>query len=294
MLTLNQLLRDEGIDPDRVYAIRHNAKNDGVRACLDAGMIREYTGFQSRGEFVTAEREDCRLWLTFVGDDRETRLHAVYRFEGASEPYRPGMEPDGYPAVCTPGEDDRLYPLEESDALAEYEGRLTVEWDSNINYVRRLGPKHNDFPVTSLASAAFPGYDTFIADHRLLADMRRHPDRYSEWIRALSAVQAIYLILEPVDGGLYVGSATGGDGLWGRWSEYAKDEAHGGNVILRRMLGEHPERRDRLQYSILAILDPKTGRNRALELEEAYKRKLGSRAIGLNDGEPDYIKLNAN
>lgn len=294
MLTLGKVLEAEGIGLDQVFLVRHQKDDPGVEACLDTGIIREYTSFQKKAEFVNAEKENRRLWLVFLGDNKETRLHAVYRFVGASGPYQPGMESDGYPAVCKPVAEDRHYPLEETDELSEYVGRLTVEWDNNRSYARRLGGEWKDFPITSLASAAFPGYERFIVDHRMLAEMRLHPARYAEWIRALSTVQAVYLILEPIDGGLYVGSATGRDGLWGRWSEYAKDEAHGGNVILRRMLSEHPERRETLQYSILTILDPLTGQDQALELEDIYKRKLGSRAVLLSEGEPDYSRLNAN
>ena len=294
MLTLRNLFDAEGVEPERVLLIRHNGVMENVKACFNAGFVREFTSMQSRGIFRNAADDRRDPWMTFIGTgDGGTRLYRVYRLVGRPRPIASVILPEDFPEESAPNPDDLYYPLEESGIMSDYEGLLTVDWRSERNYVRLGDGEANDFRVASISPEPFPGYDSLIADNMELARMLANPARYGEWIRALSRVHAVYLILEPVDGGLYVGSATGGDGLWGRWSEYARN-GHGGNAILHRLLADHPERRNRLQYSILRILDPGIPLVSALRLESEYKRKLGSRAIALDGDDPDYRQLNAN
>ena len=95
------------------------------------------------------------------------------------------------------------------------------------------------------------------------------------WRAVLSATPGVYVLVDPEDGEQYVGSATGGDGLLGRWVEYARD-GHGGNVELRRR-----GRRD-YRIGILEVCGSASTEVDILEREGAWKRKLGSRAHGLN------------
>ncbi len=96
-----------------------------------------------------------------------------------------------------------------------------------------------------------------------------------EWRSRLSAVAGVYLILDSPSGEQYVGSASGGEGIWGRWSEYART-GHGGNVELAAV---DPSR---FEFSILRVLPATTARAEVVKAEAKYKAKLGSRAHGLN------------
>jgi len=71
------------------------------------------------------------------------------------------------------------------------------------------------------------------------------------WVDALSAVNGIYLVLDNSDGRMYVGSAYGGNGIFGRWAKYAKT-GHGGNKELKDL-----DPRE-LEFSILEIAPPNT------------------------------------
>ncbi|SIS64874.1 GIY-YIG nuclease family protein [Salimicrobium flavidum] len=104
----------------------------------------------------------------------------------------------------------------------------------------------------------------------------RHQDT-----RMLSSVGGIYLIQDTTDGLQYVGSASGKEGILGRWKEYAKT-GHGGNKILKQLIGADSTRAQKFKFTILQTLPATLTRNEVLAEERKYKEKLGSRAAGLN------------
>src|SRR5207245_9343273 len=101
-----------------------------------------------------------------------------------------------------------------------------------------------------------------------------------EWRARLAAVAGVYLILATTTGALYIGSACGTEGIWGRWAAYARD-GHGGNMLLKELLAADPAYPAAFSYSILQILPKTFAREEVLEWERRYKEKLGSRAKGL-------------
>jgi hypothetical protein len=107
------------------------------------------------------------------------------------------------------------------------------------------------------------------------------PEANLEWKAQLSAVAGVYLILATTTGAQYVGSAHGIEGFWGRWASYAEN-GHGGNHLLRVLMGSDPSYPEAFSYSILQILPKTATRADVLDWERLYKVKLGSRAIGLN------------
>jgi hypothetical protein len=96
-----------------------------------------------------------------------------------------------------------------------------------------------------------------------------------EWIVALKSVRGIYLLTCPKTKEQYVGSATGAEGFWQRWSDYVSN-GHGGNIGLKN--------RDPSDYqvSILEVAGTAETAQNIQNLEEHWKRKLQSREMGLN------------
>jgi hypothetical protein len=127
----------------------------------------------------------------------------------------------------------------------------------------------------------FPGYLDFLLTYQELADIVSSPAANREWHRSLSAVAGIYLIIDRTTGAQYVGSAIGGNGILGRWRAYVA-QPHGGNRLLRDLLEKHPGRYRDFQFTLLRTLDKTLSKNEVFAIEAAYKRKLGSRAFGLN------------
>ncbi len=95
------------------------------------------------------------------------------------------------------------------------------------------------------------------------------------WALALASARGVYLLTCPRDGSLYVGSATGEGGFGARWAEY-RANGHGGNVALR---GREPAD---YVVSVLQVAGSADTADDILAAEAAWKRKLQSRAMGLN------------
>jgi len=91
----------------------------------------------------------------------------------------------------------------------------------------------------------------------------------------------VYLVLAETIGDLYIGSAYGAEGIWGRWRDYART-GDGGNVRLSNLIQVNSAYPKNFRFSVLQILPKTTARDLVLQREAIYKVKLGSRAIGLN------------
>ncbi len=131
-----------------------------------------------------------------------------------------------------------------------------------------------------MSVAAFPGYRQVRLAHPTLEAIIRREE--PSWKGALSAVGGVYVITDTRTGRLYVGSATGTGGIWGRWSAYAAD-GHGGNRELRALLeAEGPGRARHFQYAILEIADLCADEADTLAREAHWKRVLATREHGLN------------
>ncbi len=178
-----------------------------------------------------------------------------------------------------------VYALERDDRFTDFEGRLVVDWGQSARAsVQRLTASR-DKEVVELRGHGFvrpfPGYLEFTLPYHELAQILTRPTAHKDWIRALSSVGAIYLIADRRTGSQYVGSAAGAGGLLARWQTYVKT-GHGGNKRLRQLLSNNPRRVRDLEFTILQILDKSTAEKEALDREVLFKRKLGTRASGLN------------
>jgi len=110
----------------------------------------------------------------------------------------------------------------------------------------------------------------------------------TSWRTALSNVAGVYLISDPTDGKLYVGSATGEGGIWARWCQYV--DGHGKNIELLQLIGNHGKERARsFRFSILEIADVHASREEIIERESHWKRVLLSRILFFNDSEQDKV-----
>ena len=80
---------------------------------------------------------------------------------------------------------------------------------------------------------------------------------------------------------LYIGSAYGVDGLWGRWKAYA-NSVHGGNKELLELVDRDLDAANYLIFSILRALEPNARKDDVIAHEALLKKKLGTRVHGLN------------
>lgn len=159
--------------------------------------------------------------------------------------------------------------------LIAYEGRVFVEWGGGASGKRawRQRADAQNKSVTELhltaAEAPFPGLMALAAS---VSALKAAP---VSWREQLSVARGVYLLTCPRTGELYVGSAGGREGFWGRWMNYEAD-GHGGNVAL--MLRDHSD----WIVSILQVAGSADNQDDVLAAEALWKRKLQSRELGLN------------
>lgn len=178
------------------------------------------------------------------------------------------------------------YTLEERPGCSELNGRLTIIFrrpgrQSYLNAENWADQMLLDSILPErMKIAEFPGYRAVdLAKHELDLIVAQGLE---SWRTALSNVAGVYLISDITSGKLYVGSATGEGGIWGRWCQYSAT-GHGGNVELRELiLRDGTDRASAFRFSVLEIADIHTSRTEILQRESHWKRVLLSRSHGLN------------
>lgn len=102
------------------------------------------------------------------------------------------------------------------------------------------------------------------------------------WKAALGSVAGVYLVADTSCGKLYVGSAYGAEGIWGRWVAYA-ETGHGSNAELAKLLREKgADQAKYFQFCILEICDLRDTADSVIAREGHWKSALLSRAFGYN------------
>ncbi len=175
------------------------------------------------------------------------------------------------------------FPLE----LDQYSGRMVFHRESGFSFYNSAATGV-DFileeiwsKVTNRTVVPFTTYDDVELSFAELKEMVEN--HYSDYYKALSCVKGIYMIVDGNTGKLYVGSAYGADGIWGRWSSYAAT-FHGGNDELVKLYEEHGEAYFfKFKYIILQILPMKMADKEVIERESAYKKRYLTREYGLNN-----------
>ena len=227
--------------------------------------------------FIRAAKTENRTrlaksyWASFVVSSENDTLFAGFYEAGEARTLDRDLVVPTTEEIQRAGSCD-LYEVKESDLLAEYSGRLIIDWGPGpLTWIQRAD--NQDKPILELRRAfydtAFPGYLELMTSLSQLANLRR------SWATALAAGRGIYLLTCPKTREQYVGSATGQDGFLQRWREYA-DTGHGGDVALMSR-----EPRD-YQVAILELAGSSASAEDILAMETRWKRKLQSREMGLN------------
>lgn len=126
----------------------------------------------------------------------------------------------------------------------------------------------------------FPGYNSVLLSNRILKTIVR--ENLASWKSSLSNVAGVYVIVDKKTGKQYVGCAHGGEGIWQRWTAYAKN-GHGGNKELRNLLKNKGQNYvENFQYSILEVFDINSNDDDIKKSETHWKNVLCSREFEYN------------
>lgn len=104
-----------------------------------------------------------------------------------------------------------------------------------------------------------------------------------DWKFALSNVKGVYLLTNNENGKSYVGSASGENGIWQRWSDYIF-ECTGGNKELIELKENFTEDyfKKNFKFSVLETVGSSATTEEIIDLENLWKDKLLTRAHGYN------------
>lgn len=179
-----------------------------------------------------------------------------------------------------------IYKTELTDFLTDYIGRLLIKFKRSGRQAYLNADRWAaelivcELRPTPLKIAEFPGYSEVRIKKKTLDTIIKQ--QIPSWKSALSNVSGIYLITDMSNGKLYIGKASGEQGIWQRWASYSTN-GHGENKDLKKiLLGKGPKYANNFQYSILEIADSHASEGDILRRESHWKSVLVSREFGYN------------
>ncbi len=275
-LPFNMLLASAGRPTAEVRLLRHQTRLPDGRTPLDLWRGDPAILNASQSYQQTAQRPWLKApwWATFLGTaDGRTLFAGIY---AAGPPYAVEESFHQQETGCTiqAGSDD-FYALSLSPLLAEYIGRLYINWSGGSSG-KRAWKQRADLQDKNIMELHLEGVEQPFPGLMDVAEpLSRLVAAPPGWIAQLEAAHGVYLLTCPINGEQYVGSATGAGGFGGRWTAYAAD-GHGGNVALRA--------RARTDWivSILQAAGSADTDDDILTMKRKWKRKLHSRALDLN------------
>jgi len=278
MLTVKQLLTASGLETPhgKIKLVRHSGHlGHSIRRIMAHG---DFDLYQAEQDANVKPFHGCEVLLSFIGiEANKAEFRGVYRVIDFRRFTRADLAnlPDYLAADHKADLRERIYyELEELEDFQYYRGRLIVQWLSTRGWHQKKDLDVYEILPPVLAKP-FPGYQDVVLGFEelkaIFADARAHRD----WKAALKANAGIYRIVDLSSGKIYIGSAYGSDGLWGRWQTYAKT-GHGGNKLLKKRDSS------KFQWSIVRTLSTTMSQRDVIRIEQREKEKHGSKALGLN------------
>lgn len=284
-MTLNDILKtlDDNIDFDKICLIRHT-DTELKEYLLDETVFNFYQSIQSK------RLETYQYLISFAAIDNKTIFQGIYEIKGKeifSEKHllsfdHPLWQPTEQWCKEHLGQYN-FYSLELTIMFNELIGRLVIDWGkAAIHWFQKYD---NTKPklITEILSQSyfkeFTGYHDVSLTRLELEKLFKTQNPI--WKSKLEAVDGVYIIMDEDTGHQYIGSAYGKLGIWGRWDYYFTD-ATGGNEKFKELRSMNSSFYKKFRYSILEIFPKTFEKEQARAREALYKRKLGSKAFGLN------------
>ena len=277
LIDILELHNSSGVPLDalrEVKMVRHADSRWDLEKVRRMGLFDDYQSRQGKDVF-----SNCEYIVAFMAErGTRSRFLGVYKVKGLR---KPEPWPKDWPYTGM-GPVSYQYDLTELAGFEDLVDRLIVDWGKGTrSWFQWLRPRDVIELLPRGYARDFPGYLDFILEFEELERIVGNPAANRVWHTMLRGVSGVYLITDRVDGRLYVGSAFGKGGILGRWTSYVKSK-HGGNKELRALLADHPERYRSFSFTILRTLPRTSTAREVIAVESLYKKKLGSRAFGLN------------
>lgn len=249
----------------RVKLVRHkdNGQNLYNLYRTDRESFLAYQNSQSRDVF-----KDLDFVVSFIGEEGlRSRFISVYKMVDRKQLADNHFE----------------YQLEEvKEQYDDLKERVIIKWENAISWHQWIKNCMEVIEIHPwLHYKQFNDYFDFILNFNELKEIVNK--EYSDWRKMLSATKGIYLINDNKTWKLYVWSAYGDEGIWGRWSTYVLTNWHWNNKTLKELILHNPEYGNNFQFSILMLLPRTITPDEAIKKEQLFKNKLGTNSFGLNN-----------
>ncbi len=266
MITIQELLISRGLSENgKIKLVRHKDSR------LDLYNLYRY----SRSEFLKYQESQVRdvfkgvdYIVSFIGEQGTlSRFIGVYKILSMKKL-----------------EEGRFnYEMEEEVGFEDLKERVIVDWgQAALSWHQWIANKKEVIEIQpGLHYKQFTDYFDFILDFKELQEIVYN--QYVDWKRMLSVTKGIYLISDTKTGKLYVGSAYGDDGIWGRWTNYVSTNGHGNNKALKELIIKDSNYAVNFNFSILMLLPSTITSDQAIQKERLFKNKLGTNSFGLNN-----------
>jgi len=279
-LGIIDILQLAGFDQTkRTKLVRHLSQYDPIDELIRNKWFEVYQSYQSNNVFHNTDQI-----ISFYGlSNNRAAFYGVYDVKGYVTA-NAGANIVGCPSIerwrntC-----NFYYTLKRNKLFDEFCDRIVIDWGPGaLAWQQKLRNK----PVFEILPSGrklepFGDFLEFSLTYQRLQDLFVNEDAHPDWKIPLSNVAGVYLILAQKTGDLYVGSAYGASGLWGRWKTYA-ESGHGNNVKLKKLIKADPDYPKSFRFSVLHILPRTLSKDQVIQREKEYKIKLGTRATGLN------------
>jgi len=290
-MQLNDLLNNVGIDPATTLVFRHQPDEVPFRKAMPLvidqrpELFNKYQSYQGATleKTMLGLRGGCVASFASDGPGRAT-LVGLYRIEGATPQTRQEYWADPlnielHRLGCRGFTDDdvrattQAFDLIELDAYRDWRGKLVIAFPIIRSWYLRA--HRNDLKVLAIREES--SFAAEIGSWDLMDFSWAEISLFRNRLRAaLEQWPGIYAIWDSSDSKMYVGSASGGASILGRWLNYAAS-GDGGNKLLR---GRNPEN---FRFTILQRLSLDTPVDEVVRIENTWKRRLHTMAPhGLN------------
>lgn len=277
MITIKKILEIYGVDSSKVKLVRHGNKEIPVRETFlsDIKRFEAYQRFQAPNKFgnsksIAVFAPYYKTTGIFLGlwDIQGCLKTEDFTNEIIKELEKHNLPEDWFDIAVR-------YDLKRNKSLDDLSERLIIEWGhSTVSWVQSKDKEVIEIKGKK-SIGDFQSFSLVDINHKELKNIFDFPDTNLTWLKALSSVNGVYLIKDKSTGKLYVGSAYGESGIYGRWAAYAKN-GHGGNLELKDLDPTN------FQFSILEIVPGTATADSVIECENRWKEKLGTRNFGLN------------
>ncbi len=285
MITIQELLYNRGLGRnEKIKFVRHNATlkfdDKSNKINLYDKFLYEFEDFLTfQSEQMDNRFEDVNYIVSFIAEKgMNVRFIGVYKILDYQT-----FENTQYGVFNT--KYTWFYTMEKVSGFEDLENRVIIRWNAPLaSFLKNIHNTKSGEIVEiqkGLHDKVFKDYFEFILSFKELKEIVE--EEYADWKKMLSATNGIYLIGDRKTGKLYVGSAYGEEGIWGRWKIYVKTNGHGNNKSLKELVETDKDYGYNFQFTILMLLSKTATADEVIEKETLFKKKLGTHAFGLNN-----------